>query len=79
MKQDERWDEIWNEKKQASSGRLGAFLAKDIIHRTVTGILKREIPDPGGLRVMEEQTITPLGKLLGITNLHYPALIVPIL
>ena len=63
MKQDERWDEIWNEKRQASSGRLGTFLAKDIIHRTVTGILRREIPDPGGMRVMEEGSGTGLASL----------------
>jgi SAM-dependent methyltransferase len=63
MKQDERWDEIWNEKRRASTGRLGAFLAKDIIHRTVTGILKREIPDPGGARVMEEGSGTGLVSL----------------
>jgi ubiquinone/menaquinone biosynthesis C-methylase UbiE len=63
MKQDERWDEIWNEKRQASSGRLGAFLAKDIIHRTVTGILEREIPKPGGVRVMEEGSGTGLVSL----------------
>ena len=63
MKQDERWDEIWNEKRRVSSGKLGAFLAKDIIHRTVMGILKREIPDPEGMRVMEEGSGTGLVTL----------------
>jgi SAM-dependent methyltransferase len=63
MKQDERWDEIWNEKRRSSSGKLGTFLAKDIIHRTVTGILRREIPDPGGKRVMEEGSGTGLVSL----------------
>jgi len=63
MKQDERWDEIWNEKRRVSSGRLGAFLAKDVIHRTVTDILKREIPDAEGMRVMEEGSGTGLVSL----------------
>jgi SAM-dependent methyltransferase len=63
MKQDERWDEIWNEKRRASSGKLGAFLARDIIHRTVADILRREIPEALGIRVLEEGSGTGLVSL----------------
>jgi len=63
MKQDERWDEIWSEKRRVTSGKLGAFLAKDIIHRTVTGILRLEIPDPGDRRILEEGSGTGLVSL----------------
>lgn len=63
MSQDERWDEIWSEKRRATSGRMGAFLARDIVHRTVSGILRREIPEPAGLSVMEEGSGTGLVSL----------------
>ena len=59
----DRWDHIWDEKRQATSGRLGAMLAKDIIYRTVVGILRQEVPDALGRRVMEEGSGTGLVSL----------------
>jgi len=42
---------------------LGTTLAKDIIYRTVVGILRQEVPDPRGKRVMEEGSGTGLVSL----------------
>jgi SAM-dependent methyltransferase len=53
MAGDERWDEIWSEKQGLTSGWAGALIARDIIHRTVLGVLGREIPDPRGKRILE--------------------------
>jgi SAM-dependent methyltransferase len=63
MEHNDRWDDIWNEKRQLASGRFGAILARDIIYRTVTGILRREIPDAGGTRILEPGSGTGLVSL----------------
>jgi ubiquinone/menaquinone biosynthesis C-methylase UbiE len=63
MEDSDRWDEIWSEKRRSSSGRLRSLLARDIIHRTVTGILRREIPDPVGRRILETGSGTGLVSL----------------
>jgi SAM-dependent methyltransferase len=60
---EERWDHIWSEKRQVTSGRLGFLLARDVIHRTVAGILRREIPYPRGKRILEEGSGTGLVSL----------------
>jgi SAM-dependent methyltransferase len=59
----DRWDHIWDEKRQATSGRLGAVLARDIIYRTVVGILRQEVPEAGGMRILEEGSGTGLVSL----------------
>ncbi len=53
MEHGDRWDDIWNEKRRLASGRFGSILARDIIYRTVAGILRREVPDAGGMRILE--------------------------
>jgi ubiquinone/menaquinone biosynthesis C-methylase UbiE len=63
MEYNKRWDEIWSEKSRVTSGRLGPFLARDIIHRTVTGILKREIPEPWDKWILEPGSGTGLVSL----------------
>jgi SAM-dependent methyltransferase len=63
MEHSDRWDEIWTEKRRLSSGRLGWLLARDIIHRTVAGILRREIPEVGGKRILETGSGTGLVSL----------------
>jgi SAM-dependent methyltransferase len=63
MAQTDRWDHIWSEKRQATSGWLGSLFARDIIHRTVEGILRREIPRPQGKTVLEEGSGTGLVSL----------------
>ena len=63
MADTERWDHIWSEKRRATAGRLGAVSARDIIHRTVVGILRREIPHPAGQRILEEGSGTGLVSL----------------
>jgi SAM-dependent methyltransferase len=59
----DRWDHIWSEKRRAASGRLGSLFARDIIHRTVAGILKREVPRPRDKAVLEEGSGTGLVSL----------------
>jgi ubiquinone/menaquinone biosynthesis C-methylase UbiE len=63
MEHSDRWDEIWSEKRRSSAGMLGSLLAKDIIYRTVGGILRREIPEPGGKRILEMGSGTGLVSL----------------
>jgi SAM-dependent methyltransferase len=63
MTDTERWDHIWSEKRRTATGRLGALSVHDIIHRTVVGILRREIPHPAGKRVLEEGSGTGLVSL----------------
>jgi SAM-dependent methyltransferase len=63
MTANDRWDHIWDEKRRATSGRLGSILAKDIIYRTVVGILRQEIPQARGKRVLEEGSGTGLVSL----------------
>jgi 2-polyprenyl-3-methyl-5-hydroxy-6-metoxy-1,4-benzoquinol methylase len=63
MGHNDRWDDIWNEKRRATSGRFGLTLARDIIYRTVTDILKREIPDARGKRILEPGSGTGLVSL----------------
>jgi SAM-dependent methyltransferase len=63
MGQDERWDDIWSEKRRLSSGKFGSLLARDIIYRTVAGILKKEIPDASGMRILEPGSGTGLASL----------------
>jgi SAM-dependent methyltransferase len=63
MADKDRWDHIWDEKRQATSGRLGAILARDIIYRTVVGILRQEVPEAGGKRIFEEGSGTGLVSL----------------
>jgi SAM-dependent methyltransferase len=53
MEPNERWDAIWSEKSRLTAGWIGGLLARDVIHRTVWGILRREIPNPQGLRILE--------------------------
>jgi len=63
MAANDRWDHIWDEKRRATSGRLGSILAKDIIHRTVVGILRQEVPEARGKRILEEGSGTGLVSL----------------
>jgi SAM-dependent methyltransferase len=53
MESNERWDEIWSAKQRLASGRFTSGLTRDIIYRTVVGILSREIPDARGKRILE--------------------------
>jgi SAM-dependent methyltransferase len=59
----DRWDDIWSEKSRTTSGRLGSLAARDVIHRTVWGILKQEIPEPRGKRILEAGSGTGLVTL----------------
>ena len=59
----DRWDDIWSEKSRATSGPLGSLAARDVIHRTVLGILKKEIPEPAGKRILEAGSGTGLVTL----------------
>jgi SAM-dependent methyltransferase len=59
----DRWDHIWDEKRRATSGWLGSILARDIICRTVVGILRQEVPDARGRRILEEGSGTGLVSL----------------
>jgi SAM-dependent methyltransferase len=63
MAENDRWDHIWHEKQRATSGWLGAILAKDIIYRTVVGILRQEVPQAQGRQVLEEGSGTGLVSL----------------
>jgi SAM-dependent methyltransferase len=63
MDYSERWDEIWSEKRRVTSGKLGSLLARDIIHRTVAGILKKEIADPRDKWILEPGSGTGLISL----------------
>jgi ubiquinone/menaquinone biosynthesis C-methylase UbiE len=63
MEPNERWDEIWSEKRRVTSGRLGPLIARDVIHRTVDGILKREIPQPAAKSILEPGSGTGLVSL----------------
>jgi SAM-dependent methyltransferase len=49
----DRWDDIWTEKRRLSSGKLGSILSRDVIYRTTHAGLRRAIPDPKGLRILE--------------------------
>ena len=42
---------------------MGALLARDIIYRTVVGILRQEVPEAGGKRILEEGSGTGLVSL----------------
>jgi len=53
MEQKERWDEIWEKKGTHRLSKIPAAAGKDIIYRTVSAILKREIPDARGKKVLE--------------------------
>jgi len=53
MEKHERWDEIWSAKQHLASGRLTSPFTRDVIHRTVLGILRREVPAPKGKRILE--------------------------
>lgn len=53
MEKHERWDEIWSAKQQLAAGRLTSPFTRDVIHRTVLGILRREVPEPQGKRILE--------------------------
>jgi len=53
MEQEERWDEIWEKKGTHRRSKIPAAAGKDIIYRTVSAILKREIPDARGKKVLE--------------------------
>jgi SAM-dependent methyltransferase len=59
----ERWDEIWSAKQRLASGRLTSGLTKDIIYRTVVDILRREVPDARGKRILEVGSGTGLVSL----------------
>jgi SAM-dependent methyltransferase len=59
----ERWDDIWSAKQRLASGRLTSGLARDIIYRTVVDILRREIPDARGKRILEVGSGTGLVSL----------------
>ncbi len=63
MVENDRWDHIWDEKRRVTSGWLGSILAKDIIYRTVVAILRQEVPQAGGKRVLEEGSGTGLVSL----------------
>ena len=60
MAENDRWDHIWDEKRRATSGWLGAILAKDIIYRSVVEILRQEVQEARGKRVLEEGSGTGL-------------------
>ena len=53
MEQDKRWDDIWEKKETRRRSRIPAAAGKDVIYRTVSSILKREIPDARGKKVLE--------------------------
>ena len=53
MEQKERWDEIWQKKDTRRTSKIPAVAGKDIIYRTVSAILKREIPDARGKKILE--------------------------
>lgn len=53
MEQKERWDGIWERKEARRRSRIPAVAGKDIIYRTVSAILKREVPDARGKKVLE--------------------------
>ena len=53
MERNDRWDDIWSAKQRFASGRLKSALIRDVIYRTVDLILRREIPEPRGKRVLE--------------------------
>ena len=53
MEQEERWDEIWQKKDTHRRSRIPAVAGKDVIYRTVSAILRREIPDAKGKKVLE--------------------------
>jgi SAM-dependent methyltransferase len=59
----ERWDEIWSAKQRLASGRLTSGLTKDVIYRTVVGILRREVPDARGKHIIEVGSGTGLASL----------------
>jgi SAM-dependent methyltransferase len=63
MEHNERWDEIWQEKSRVYSGRIGPVLARDVIYRTVVSILRKEIPDAHGRKVLETGSGTGLVSL----------------
>jgi SAM-dependent methyltransferase len=53
MEQKERWDGIWERKEIHRRSRIPAAAGKDIIYRTVSAVLRREIPDARGKKVLE--------------------------
>jgi SAM-dependent methyltransferase len=63
MGKNDRWDDIWTEKQKGASGRVTSAFAKDIVYRTVDSILRREVPDPRGKRILEVGSGTGLVSL----------------
>jgi 2-polyprenyl-3-methyl-5-hydroxy-6-metoxy-1,4-benzoquinol methylase len=53
MEQKERWDRIWEKRETHRRSRIPAVAGKDIIYRTVCAVLRREIPDARGKKVLE--------------------------
>ncbi len=53
MEQKERWDKIWEKKEAGRRSRIPAVAGRDIIYRTVSAVLKREVPDVKGRKVLE--------------------------
>jgi len=53
MEKHERWDEIWSAKQRIASGRLTSPFTRDIIYRTVLGLLRHEVPEAAGKRILE--------------------------
>ena len=63
QERNERWDDIWSAKQRLASGRLTSGFARDIIYRTVVDILRREVPDARGKRILEVGSGTGLVSL----------------
>jgi SAM-dependent methyltransferase len=53
MEQKERWDEIWQKRETRRRSSIPAVAGKDIIYRTVSAILRREVPDARGKKILE--------------------------
>jgi 2-polyprenyl-3-methyl-5-hydroxy-6-metoxy-1,4-benzoquinol methylase len=83
MEQKERWDEIWRRKDARRSSRIPAAAGKDIIYRTVVSVLKREIPDAGGKKILEpgsghglvSLSLAKRGAEVALLDISEPALI----
>jgi len=63
MGEPDRWDDIWNRKGGLSGTRLGRLFTRDIIYRTVRDILRLEVPDCAGKRILETGSGTGLVSL----------------
>jgi len=53
MEQKDRWDDIWQKKAKRRDSVIPAAAGKDIIYRTVSAILRREVPDARGKKILE--------------------------